>query len=75
MAILGGMMEDSEGIQTQNRRKGEGDRRQVLDRRAGSATSAKMIDSLATLRELLNEARDRIRLLEKAIEGLRGASH
>jgi hypothetical protein len=69
------MMENSEGIQTQNRRKGEGDRRQVLDRRAGSATSAKMIDSLATLRELLNEARDRIQLLEKAIEGLRGASH
>lgn len=72
---LGKIMEKFEVVQTQNRRQGEGDRRRILDRRADSADSAKMIDSLETLRQLLNEAHDRIRSLEKVVESLRGTPH
>jgi hypothetical protein len=68
-------MENFEVVQSQNRRKGEGDRRRILDRRGGLATSSSMIDSLESLRKLLNEAHNRIRLLEKAVESLKSAPH
>ena len=68
-------MEKFEVVQTQNRRQSEGDRRRNLDRRAGPAASGKVIESLESLRELLDEAHDRIRSLEKVVESLRSKAH
>jgi hypothetical protein len=58
-------------IQTSDRRVSHVERRRCPDRRATGEASGTDAQRLQILRELLDEAHARIRLLERAIEGLR----
>lgn len=57
-------------IQTPNRRRDRKDRRGYGDRRLYSGREANIVDSIASLSELLQQAHDRIRTLERAVESL-----
>ncbi len=59
-------------VRDSNRRVGRQDRRQCPDRRA-SVRISNPTDTEATLRELLREAHERIRMLEHAVEVLKQA--
>jgi hypothetical protein len=61
-------------IQAANRRAASVDRRVRIERRGRSALGANTIYSVETLRELLDEAHARIRLLEMEMEKLKNGS-
>ena len=67
------MMKRLELVQTQNRRASNVDRRYCMDRRRCVAREANPVDSLETLRELLDDAHARIRMLQRAVEALRNS--
>ena len=58
-------------IQTSDRRVNHGERRRCPDRRGAADASGTDAERVQMLRELLDEAHARIRLLERAIENLR----
>ena len=58
-------------IQTSDRRVNHVERRRCPDRRAGGEASRTDAERVQMLRELLDEAHARIRMLERAIESLR----
>jgi hypothetical protein len=61
-------------IQAANRRATKVDRRVRIERRGRSASGVNTIYSVETLRELLDEAHARIRLLELEMEKLKNGS-
>jgi hypothetical protein len=66
-------MNTLELIQTHNRRTNRADRRQCSDRRRHPMPDSRTIGTMETLRALLDEAHERIRTLERAIEALKQA--
>ena len=64
-------MKRLELVQTPNRRMSNVDRRYCMDRRRCLAREANTIDSVETLRELLDDAHARIRMLQRAVDTLR----
>lgn len=67
------MMNRLELVQTQNRRTSNVDRRYCMDRRRCVGKEANPVDSVETMRELLDDAHARIRMLQRAVEALRNS--
>jgi len=66
-------MNTLELIQTPNRRMDRLDRRRCVERRRHLVPATKPVDTVETLRVLLDDSHARIRVLERAIETLKMA--
>jgi hypothetical protein len=66
-------MNNLELIESSNRRSERMNRRQCADRRRHSVAETNSVESVQTLRMLLDESHARIRALERAIENLKTA--
>jgi hypothetical protein len=66
-------MNTLELIQTPNRRMDRLDRRQCVERRRHLVPATNTVDTVETLRVLLDESHARIRALERAVETLKMA--
>ena len=64
------MMDSIQPLESPNRRVGHGDRRQCPDRRTHASPEIDARAERVLLRELLEEAHARIRMLEQAVERL-----